>query len=183
MKITNNLTDNFNFTAGNNISNINGDSYEDMLPLFTFVEDYCKSLGGDTKWVDEALIIYHKDFYDFNNERLPQNAYVQFLEFINKNDSFNSEDDCIEVRFGDDIETSINSFVDIKNAIKSFITAKIPSEHYYTNEEIEIKNAKKVLADQEQKIVLGKRKVFEEKLVNLRISEDEFLDILDSYNQ
>jgi hypothetical protein len=168
----------FNKKTGS-VQPFSGNAYEDFIPLLTFIEDYCSSINVSTKMVNETLIVYHKDFKKFHPSRFPENAYIDFVSYQETN--FDMEG---ELYFNQDLK--ISSFRDIKKAIDTFVNGEIPSSCYYTQEEFELKEAKAILSRFNNKKAQELRTLFLKKLKELRISEVEFLELLDlhqAYNK
>jgi len=181
----NNLTpyaNDFTFTPQQTITSVNGDTYADFLPLFNAIEAYVHDLGANTKWVGESLTIYHKDFNKLNRERITGPVYTTLIEFTQKGFDEDAE---TTVYLSDDVEDytedDIEDFNGLAEVIKNFVTSELPAEFYYTKEENEVREAKQVLAKVDSQKRQQKQKLFEAKLIELRISRSEFEEALSLY--
>lgn len=180
MPNTQKLEKTYKFNHNGTVECTTGSTHSDFKPLFDFIENYTKELGGSTKWVNCGLTVYHKDYGELKREAVDEDVYYEFIEFDDTD--FHEEDGDIEVRFGDEIEEGILNVDDIKKMLKGLVTRKLPESFYYTAEEQEVRNAERVIARAKQKEAEEKNRLFEETLKKLRISRAEFLEALKHYN-
>ena len=176
----NKIKENFHITKSGSIDSSDSfNSIESYQPFFLFIEEYCEKNGAQTKWVDENLIVYSKDFNELNRDRAElSESYAPFITV-----TYSDEEDCYDtVSFEFNIN-QIDSFDKMITELDTIINHKQSPDCYFTNEEIEEREARNVIRRIETKKDIETSRIFQEKLSILRISEDEFLDLLSSYKQ
>ena len=157
----------------NSVTHSNDNTYYNFSPFIEYISDFATSIGGTSKWCGDSLVIYHKDFYNFHSKRLPDNAYVDLLTLTEaQNEDFDLEFDS---------QFNIKNIKDVEEVITNIVTADVDKKSLYTQEELDLTKAKKTLANYENNIRFEKEKKFKEELKTLRISEDEFLNLLELY--
>jgi hypothetical protein len=166
------ILDDFDF-RNNNIISLNGNYITDYKPFFDYIENYCLENGASTKWVEDMLIVYVKDYTKLDYKKCDLSEYyVQFLFSIFDEDSTEGEEEYSSVYFGDNVP-DINSFVQLDEALDAIINKSLNPLFFKNENEEESPTIKTPVFSQED---------FQNELKLLRISEAEFQNLLKIYN-
>lgn len=166
-----------------NISDfIESEDQDNFKNLLTYIDDIAANNNISIKYVNETLIVY-PDSYDLVKKGYEDQAYARFLTYTLNCDTNNGFSEC-EVEsiefFPDEDNPNINSLKEIADAMID-IKNKNTSDINMTEKEMKkLTKAKK----QSQKLLAKRDKAItklSKKLDSLRISEEEFLEALELY--
>jgi len=158
----------------------------DHKELLTKITDFCDKEKINYKFVNENLIIYPDCFSDIDKTKCnsSENIYVDFLQYTFDNAPWDEpeEDDDIKITFDVQMEYDFNfeTFEDVAKELLKIKNKKFESL-MLSQEELELREAKRLIEKVELSQRIEVEKIFNEKLKELRISREEFLSLLDLY--
>jgi len=156
------------------IENIYTSTYDEtpLKDLLSYIYSFCDDNKINYKLVNETLIVYSDDRKKINNSNSKSpKGYIPFLVY-----QYNNKEEICQIEFDPEMEKEMN-ISSIESIEKELINIKNAdhSKFYYSDEELELKNAKTVIKNHKFKEAKKAAVNFENELKNLRISEEEFL--------
>jgi len=152
--------------------------------LLGYIEDFCKDNNIIFKYVGQSIVVYPADYNDLNPTRFDlSNAYVTLIAWNESNDYDDIYDEYpITDLYWVDIEDEINSLEDLENILLTIRDTKQVPEAYYTEEEVlSMKKDAVELKKNRFKQKMEKKNIFLKKCQKFKITEEDFLDLLDAY--
>jgi len=149
-----------------------------LRDLLSYIYSFCDENKVNYKLVNETLVIYSDDRDKIKKSDIEApTGYIPFLSY-----KYNEEDEICEINFDPEMEKDMN-ITSIKSIEKELLEIKNAdhSKFYYSDEELELKNAEALIRNHKFKEAQKASNDFENELKNLRISEEEFLKVYDLY--
>jgi len=164
------------------IGNTYTNTYDEapLRELLSYIYSFCDNNKVSHKLVNETLVIYSDDRDKINSSNLDApTGYIPFLAY-----RYNVEDEIYQIEFDPEMEKEM-TISSIESIEKELLNIKHTdhSKFYYSEEELELKNAETVIRNHKFKEAEKASNNFENELKNLRISEEEFLKVYDLYRK
>jgi hypothetical protein len=151
--------------------------------IITLIQKFLNNNNIDHKYVGEYLIIYPKDFLKINLQKNSNKiSYVTFLKTIIEDDYLNEQSEVIDIEFDpyEVFDFNFKTIQDIESKLLE-IHNKDNSKLYFTENELIIKEGKRIERIENLKKREKLQNEFNLELKKLRISEEEFFSIMEKY--